>query len=86
MNLCGEFRLGLSDGFLRGAARRSGLAVLKGGLGWRRRDNLRRGFRKRNLLRHCGRVLIAKVTVGLHGKCAAVFVAEPAGDCWNVDT
>lgn len=34
----------------------------------------------------CETVLLAKVAVNEHGKCAAGFVAESAADRWNIDT
>ena len=49
------------------------------------RDGVLRGrFRECHPLRHVRAMLVAQVAVGFHRQRTAVFVAEPAGNCWNV--
>ena len=37
-----------------------------------------------NLLRHRSGVAVTQVAIKTHRQCAAVFVAEPAGNRWDV--
>ena len=41
-------------------------------------------FKEMNFLRHRSGMTVAQVTINLHRQCAAVFVAEPAGNRWDI--
>src|SRR4030095_6118146 len=51
----------------------------------RRFHDSRRWRIESHLLRHRSRVLIAQMTIDLHGQRAAIFVSKPTADCWNVN-